>query len=136
MIGSSLDPGEAGAEIDVMECFKLGEVVPHNIFSGGYGLDSKRVKVGGVSGLDPKAFHRFGVLWEPSGYTFYIDGIENGRITEDVSHRPEFILISTEVKGYRYDDHRPVAAACEMIGKDTFVVDYVRVFDPAEPRRD
>ena len=132
VIGSSLDPGEAGAEIDVMECFKYGAVAPHNVFSGGYGLDSKRTKVGGMDNLDPKAFHRFGVLWEPSGYTFYVDGVEDGRITEDVSHRPEFILISTEVKGYRYDDHQPVAAAYEMIGKDTFVVDYVRVFDPAE----
>ena len=132
VIGCSLDPGEAGAEIDVMECFKLGEVVPHNIFSGGYGLDSKRVKVGGMDNLDPKAFHRFGVLWEPTGYTFYVDGIEDGRITEDVSHRPEFILISTEVHGYRYDDHQPVPAAYDMIGKDTFVVDYVRVFDPVK----
>ena len=134
VIGSSLHPEETGAEIDVMEYFKCGSVAPHNVFSGGYGLDSKRVKVGGMD-IDPQAFHRFGVLWEPTGYTFYVDGVENGRITEDVSQRPEFILISTEVKGYRYDDHQPVAAAYEMIGKDTFVVDYVRVFD-AEPRRD
>ena len=131
VIGSSLHPEETGAEIDVMEYFKCGSVAPHNVFSGGYGLDSKRSKIGGMD-IDPKAFHRFGVRWEPTGYTFYVDGIENGRITEDVSQRPEFILISTEVKGYRYDDHQPVAAAYEMIGKDTFVVDYVRVFDPVK----
>ena len=89
----------------------------------------KHAYVGGVSGVDKTAFHRFGMLWDHTGYTFYIDGVEDGRIEEAVSQRPEFILISTEVKGYRHDDHQPVKEAFDAIGKDTFVVDYVRVFD-------
>ena len=132
VIGASLDAAETGAEIDVMECFKYGRIAAHNVFSGGYGLDSRRTKVGGADGIDQTAFHRFGLLWEPTGYTFFIDGVEDGRITDDVSHRPEFILISTEVKGYRHDDHRPVPEAFEAIGRDSFVVDYVRVFDRAD----
>jgi len=130
IIGASLDPGETGAEIDVMECFKYGRVAAHNVFHGGYGLDCKRIKTGGMDGVDQTVFHRFGLLWEPTGYTFYIDGVEDGRVEEAVSHRPEFILISTEVKGYRHDDHQPVQEAFDAVGKDTFVVDYVRVFDP------
>ena len=59
-------------------------------------------------------------------------GVEDGRVDAAVSQRPEFILISTEVKGYRHDDHLPVQAAFDAIGKDTFVVDYVRVFDPVK----
>ena len=132
IIGASLDPAETGAEIDVMECFKPGKIAHHNVFYGGYGLDSKRISVGGIEGVDHTVFHRFGLLWEPTGYTFYIDGVENGRVDAAVSQRPEFILISTEVKGYRHDDHLPVQAAFDAIGKDTFVVDYVRVFDPVK----
>ena len=127
IIGASLDPAESGTEIDIMESFSPGTIASHNAFTGGYGLDMKRAKVGGLD-LDEKEFHRFGVLWDETGYTFYIDGVEDGHISEYVSHRPEFILISTEVRGYRYEDHKPIPEAFENLG-DTFLVDYVRVFD-------
>ena len=130
VIGASLDPAETGSELDVMECFDCGEVHRHNVFTGGYGLDSKRASVGGFKGLDQTVFHRFGLLWDETGYTFYVDGKEDGHIDKFVSKRPEFLLISTEVKGYRYEDHQPVKEAFDLVGKDVFTVDYVRVFDP------
>lgn len=132
VIGASLDPAVTGSELDIMECFGPGNVAPHNAFSGGYGLDSVNRHVGGMSGLDPDAFHRFGMSWDENGYTFYVDGVEDGHISELVSKRPEFILISTEVKGYRYKDHQPVREAFDAVGKDDFLVDYVRVFDRAD----
>ena len=128
IIGASLDPTESGTEIDIMESFNPGRIAPHNAFTGGYGLDMKRAIVGGKLALDETEFHRFGVLWDETGYTFYVDGKEDGHISEFVSKRPEFILISTEVKGYRTDEHAPVQEAFDNVG-DTFVVDYVRVFD-------
>jgi len=128
-IGASLDPAETGTELDIMECFDPGEVAPHNAFTGGYGLDMKNAHCGGMKGLDPKAFHRFGMLWDENGYTFYVDGKEDGHISQYVSMRPEFILISTEVKGYRHKEHKAVKEAYDWIGKDDFLVDYVRVFD-------
>lgn len=127
IIGASLDPAETGSEIDVMECFEPGVVKPHNVFTGGYGLDMQRAKAGGKT-VDPEGYHTFGVLWNEKGYTFYVDGVEDGHIDQFISKRPEFILITTEVKGYRYEDHRPVKEAKAAEG-DTFVVDYVRVFD-------
>ena len=129
VIGASLDPAETGSELDIMECFSTGVVSSHNVFTGGYGLDCKRAHAGGVTNLDQTIFHRFGMLWDHTGYTFYIDGVEDGHIAEYVSHRPEFILISTEVKGYRSKNHQPVKEAFDIIGKDAFIVDYVRVFD-------
>ncbi|MCQ2352633.1 MAG: glycoside hydrolase family 16 protein [Victivallaceae bacterium] len=129
VIGSSLDPAESGAEIDIMECFKSGNIDSHNVFTAGYGVDSKRASCGGKDGLDPEEFHRFGVLWDENGYTFYVDGVEDGHIPQYVSKRPEFILISTEIKGYRKSDRKAVPIAGELVGKDDFVVDYVRVFD-------
>ena len=128
VIGASLDPADTGVEIDVMESFRPGQICPHNVFTGGYGLDMMRNKAGGDCKVDETEFHRFGVLWDETGYTFYIDGVEDGKITECKTARPEFILISTEVHGYRYEDHQPVKEAYDAIG-DTFVVDYIRVFD-------
>ena len=128
IIGASLDPAETGTEIDVMESFAPGHVVPHNAYTGGYGQDMKRAKIGGNIDLDAEEFHRFGVLWDETGYTFYVDGVEDGHISEYVSKRPEFILISTEVRGYRREDHKPIPEAYENQG-DTFLVDYVRIFD-------
>ncbi len=129
IIGASLDPADSGVEIDIMESFKPGDIAAHNVFTGGYGLDMKNRNVGGVTGLDVSEFHTFGLLWDETGYTFYIDGKEDGKITDFITERPEFILISTEVKGYRSNEnHEPTKEAYEAIG-DTFLVDYIRVFD-------
>ena len=127
IIGSSLDPKESGVEIDIMESFTPGNIAGHNVFTGGYGVDSKRRKVGGLDQINKEEFHRFGLLWDETGYTFYVDGIENGKITDFITDKPEFLLLSTEVRGYRQND-KPVEEAFDAIG-DTFVVDYIRVFD-------
>lgn len=86
-----------------------------------------RFKVGGFEGASTEEFHRFGLLWDETGYTFYVDGKEDGKIEKLITARPEFILISTEVKGYR-KTFQPVPEAWDAVG-DTFLVDYVRVFD-------
>lgn len=130
IIGASLDSKKTGTEIDVMECFKPdGTIAAHNAFTGGYGLDMHRAKVGGKQ-VDPSEFHYFGLLWLPDKYVFYIDGVEDGVITDHLSHTEEFILISTEAKGYRHEDHLPTAEAkaTARVG-DQFLVDHVRVFD-------
>ncbi len=128
IIGASLDPAYTGAEMDIMECFYPGNIHAHNIYTGGYGLDMSHSSVGGDINVDKDTYHTFGLLWDETGYTFYIDGKEDGKITTAVSHCPEFILISTEVNGYRNADHAPTAEARAAVG-DTFLVDYVRVFD-------
>lgn len=130
IIGASLDPKLTGSEVDVMESFHPGAVVPHNVFTGGYGLDMQRIKVGGHINLDTSEFHTFGVLWLPDRYVFYVDGKEDGVVTENVSGIDQFILISTEVQGYRKAEHRPTEEAIEIAKEgDSFLVDHVRVFD-------
>lgn len=128
-IGCSLDPGEAGIENDIMESFHPGEIVHHMNHYGGYGDDHQHVKHGeGMKGLDLNAYHHFGMLWRPDGYTFYVNGQETGHSDAPVSHRSQFILISTEVQGYRSKTHAATDAAKAAVG-DEFLVDYVRVFD-------
>ena len=131
IIGASLDPKKTGSEVDIMECFKPNTVVPHNVFTGGYGLDMQRRSVGGLTfETSPEEFHTFGLLWLPNRYVFYVDGREDGTITENVSATEEFILISTETMGYRHEAHRPTAEAVETAKTgDCFLVDHVRVFD-------
>ncbi len=129
IIGASLDSGKTGSEIDIMECFHPGEITDHNIYSGGYGQDMQRRKVGGMM-VDEQAWHTFGVKWDENGYTFYVDGKEDGRIDEFVSHTPQFILISTEMKGYRKEKHLPTDEAFAAAEReDVFLVDHVRVFE-------
>ncbi len=128
IIGASLDSEYTGTELDIMESFEPGKIVAHNAFTGGYGLDMKRCMVGGNITLDKEEYHYFGLLWDETGYTFYIDGKEDGKITGNLSACPEFILISTEVQGYRHENHQPVKEAYESLG-DTFMVDHIRVFD-------
>lgn len=131
VIGATLDPKTSGTEIDIMESFTPGNVIFHCLHSGGYGEDHVQENVGvGAKGLDKDSFHTFAVKWDESGYTFYIDGKEDGHTDKLVSGIPEFILISTEVNGYRSETHAATdeARAAAKAG-DTFLVDYVRVFD-------
>ena len=130
VIGASLDPKRTGSEVDVMESFVPGNVFAHFVHTGGYGLDARHFSAGGQDGLSPDDFHTFGVLWLPDRYVFYVDGKENGTITDAVSGTDQFLLISTETKGYRLKGHRPTEAAYVSARTgDTFLVDHVRVFD-------
>ena len=128
VIGASLDPADTGGEIDIMECFQQDTLQSHYVITGGYGQDCTSEHVGGGT-FDHRVFHRFGLLWDETGYTFYVDGVEDGKIEKFQTARPEFILLTTEVKGYRRNEERlPEPAAFDSIG-DQFIVDYVRVFD-------
>lgn len=132
IIGASLDPKLTGSEVDIMESSRPGRVHRHNVFTGGYGQDMQRFSAGGQD-MDTEEFHTFGVLWLPDKYVFYVDGVEDGVVEDAVSGVPAFILVSTEPFGYRQESHRPTeeAKAAAAAG-DTFLVDYVRVFDIKE----
>ncbi len=130
IIGATLHPETSGIENDIMESFVPGKVIDHHNHYAGYASDHKDVFCGkGAEGLDPDLYHTFSMLWDENGYTFYIDGCEDGHIDGHVSQIPAFIMLSTEVQGYRGAAHKPSpdAIECAKLG-DEFVVDYVRVF--------
>ena len=134
VIGSSLNPEFSGIENDIMESFHAGVLIPHTNHYNGYGVDHKQVSTGGSMDVSLDEFHTFGMLWTPDGYTFYVDGKQDGEpITAPVSRIPQFIVLSTEVNGYRSRNHVATDEAREAakLG-DTFAVDYVRVFDIVE----
>ena len=144
MIGASLDPRRAGIEHDIMESFDPGEMIPHCFHMDGYGGDHKMFRCPRVErnedailALDKTKFHVFGMLWEPDGYTLYVDGRQHGPKVgggecEAVSETEEFVLLTTEAKWYRNDNATgkgvPELEAAAASG-DEFLVDFVRVYD-------
>ena len=144
MQGACLDPGLAGIEQDIMESFDPGKVIPAAFHTNGYGPDylgfhipAGRDAEKEVSGkynldVDTENFHVFGLLWEPDGYSIYVDGRFRGKNGKAVSHIPEFVLLTTECKWYRKDRMTgPGVSELEeaVAAGDDFVVDYVRVYD-------
>ena len=145
MQGCSLDPRRAGVEHDIMESFEPGKLMAHALHMNGCGAEYARFRAprgitdGDRLDFDKTVFHRFGMLWEPDGYTFFVDGRQHGEKVgggpgEAVSRTEEFILVSTEAMWYRNDgmtgEGVPELEDAWRAGDD-FLVDYVRVFDPA-----
>ncbi|PWJ54066.1 glycosyl hydrolase family 16 [Dyadobacter jejuensis] len=128
VIGSTLDPLDSGVEIDIMENFTRDGIVSQNIHWNGYGTNHEHEGSGKIK-LRPtdNDFHTYAVHWSPTGYVFYIDGKESWRIAGPVSHREQFILVSTECNGYRDGGPSPILKKAKL--PDYFVVDYVRVYD-------
>ena len=79
--------------------------------------------------------------WQPDGYVFYCDGKEVSRCSKNVSHVPQFALLTTEVQGYRSVEKilrdggnladLPLTIKGDFVD-DAFIVDFVRVFDAVE----
>ena len=148
--GCSLDPAISGIEHDVMESFDPGEVIVAAFHMNGYGPDYRGFRIPAAYDEEPKFegklnlavdtenFHTFGLLWEPDGYSIYVDGRLRGRNDAAVSHVPEFLLLTTEAKWYR-NNHMTGKGVPELDGAaragDDFVVDYVRVYDIVEEKR-
>ncbi len=142
MQGCSLDPRRAGIEHDIMESVQPGTVIPHCFHFGGYGAEHRSFKsprvrddMAAILALDKTEFHVFGLLWEPDGYTIFIDGKQHGPKVgrgkgEAVSETEEFILLTTEAKWYRKNHMtgKGVKELEDAIG-DEFLVDFVRVYD-------
>lgn len=125
-IGTRFEPEWCGIESDIMECFESGKATTGNIM-GGYGVQFReegRVKYSLDDTKD--GWHYFGMNWQPDGYDFYCDGKLVSHCEEHVSHVPQFILLTTEVQGYR--SSKPYAIEGEF-KDDAFIVDFVRVFD-------
>ena len=146
--GCNLDPARPGIEHDIMESFYPGCVGRHMFHMNGYGKDYKgySIPIDGAGdktrkddslALSTDEYHTFGLLWEPDGYTVFVDGRRDGDKVglaqgKPVSQVPEFVLISTECQWYRHN--RMTGNAVDVLEEsarlgDDFVVDYVRVYD-------
>ncbi|MGI5877490.1 MAG: glycoside hydrolase family 16 protein [Christensenellales bacterium] len=129
IIGCCPEPSRAGIEVDIMENFTRDGEVTSGLIWNGYGQDTQhqgriRYKVADT----PDGYHYFGVDWNRDGYVFYCDGRETCRTHGPVSDTEQFILVSTECKGYRKGD-KPDEELKKAVLPDAFAVDFVRVYD-------
>lgn len=154
-IGAHPDPAQCGVECDIMENYRQHTegTIGCGCGWGGYGADSKWYgHIWFPYEETEDGWHRYGVDWSKDGYIFYADGKEVGRQMAPecaVSEVEQFILVSTECHGYNrcfnygngdHDDAglagdsdvwngTPVDELKAAVLPDSFVVDYVRVFD-------
>lgn len=124
-IGAAYDPAYCGVESDIMEYFGR-ELTSGNIY-GGYGKTFSEAARVHYPYAEDGQYHRFGLDWNEKGYIFYFDGKETARADHPVSQVEQFILLSTEVIGYR--SGKPKTEWTEEELSDRFICDYVRVFD-------
>lgn len=143
-IGARFEPEWCGVESDIMEYFNDGKATTGNIM-GGYGSQFKkdgRVRYD-LENTDD-GWHYFGMDWRPDGYVFYCYGKEASRCNAHISQIPQFILLTTEVQGYRSVksgktkllnggkvETPPFVIKGDFVD-DAFIVDFVRVFDRIE----
>ncbi len=115
--------GMAGAEIDIMEKAWLMEKINHAIHWDGYGKhhksEAKQVEWPGLN----EGFHTFAVHWTPEEYVFYIDGKESWRTKAGgPSQALSYAKLTEEIGPWAGDITKATLP-------DSFVVDYVRVYD-------
>jgi len=99
------DAAGGGAEVDVVEWFgayRKDSATASNVYWGTT-EDPKKNRVGHMVDLKDvlkpdelisEDFHVFSVEWSPSGYVFRIDGHETMRVTEGISHQPQYLILS------------------------------------------
>jgi len=123
-VGKIGDGGRDGTEIDIMEKPWLDDRTTQNLHWDGYGKEHQskgtRFEVPGLS----TGWHTFGLLWTPDEYVFYVDGKETWRSNAGgVSQVPQYAKLTEEIGTWAGDIKQATLP-------DSFVVDYVRVYDP------
>jgi len=121
------DEGRDGTEIDIMEKPWREDKITQNLHWDGYGKAHKSAGTGEITipGLS-EGFHTFGLYWTPEQYVFYVDGKETWRTSAGgVSRVPEYAKLTEEIGKWGGDIKKAALP-------DSFVVDYVRVYDVAE----
>ncbi len=116
------NPAVDGSEIDVFEYHRITpDKVHHNIHWNGYGAGHHRVGTMIDYPDVSSGFHTFGLLWTKTGYTFFVDGQKTWSTSKALSHRPEYLILSTELTGFGGNPEKGNYP-------DRVVFDYVRVF--------
>ncbi len=135
------DPGTAGTEIDIVEYRAVnsgGNDISNTAFSAlhwdGYGsshqaLSKTTPNMGIASG-----FHLYAVKWTPDSYEYYVDGQLTWTVTQAVSDRDEYLILSAEVKDNSWSGQIPAGGYGSLESTNTkMIVDYVRVYQVSNP---
>lgn len=101
------NPGQGGVETDIIEHRitdkngnNIGNLAAFNLHWDGYKQYHKHI---GSKWLAPSSlndsWHTYAVLWTPDHYIFYVDDAEHWHTNAAVSHIPQDVRLTCEVKG-------------------------------------
>lgn len=74
-------------------------------------------------------FHTFAVEWLPDRMDFFVDGVKRATHSKDVPKIPFYVILNTAVGG-----DWPGDPDATTVLPQTFEVDYVRVYEPVDPK--
>jgi hypothetical protein len=119
--------GRDGTEIDIFEYWETDNVT-HALHWDGYGsAHEQAMEYPTTHGMD-YGWHVFGLLWTPTEYVFYLDGVETWRTNAGgVSQVQEYMKITDEIELWYGDVNRLTDLPHYT------VVDYVRAYGPTIP---
>jgi beta-glucanase (GH16 family) len=133
------NPALYGTEIDVVEHRALnsnnGEIRKRYVSAvhwDGYGDDAKQLAIThpGQPDFGNDTWHTFGLSWSPAGYDFYYDDKFMWGVTQAVSARDEYMIISSEVKQGGWAGDITAGGYGSLASTITNVqVDYVHVYE-------
>lgn len=117
------EPAKAGAEIDIMEYFtNRPKQIHQTLHYDGYQEHHKIIhNVVRSKRFKQNNWHTFGLEWTPTSYTYYIDGEATFTVTEGISQRDQYIILSLEVGEQAGDISKANLP-------DYFIVDYIKVY--------
>ncbi len=125
-----LDAGGSADEIDIVEI--LGHA-PEMLYMTLHYADSD----GNESGTSDKHyhgpnfsddFHTFGLDWQEGNIVWYVDGLEQYRVTENVPGKPMYLIANLAVGG-----EWPGAPDESTHFPATYEIDYIRVYEKYQP---
>ena len=130
-VGSEANAGVDGSEVDIMEAFGWTNKINHAVHYDGYGAAHKSVEKNEIIPGIREDFHTYSLEWYPEKYVFFVDGKEKWRSSGGgVCNQPGYIKVTGEIstedwaiKSYWSND--PAKATYP----DSFIVDYVRVYE-------
>ncbi|HET6556070.1 MAG TPA: family 16 glycosylhydrolase [Prolixibacteraceae bacterium] len=129
-VGSILNKGVDGSEVDIMEGFGWTDKINYAIHYDGYGDAHKSVGKNELIAGIRNGYHIYSMDWYPDKYVFYVDGKERWRSTGGgVCNKPGYVKVTAEISTEdwainQWWSNDPAKATYP----DSFKVDYVRVY--------
>lgn len=130
------DAAGGGAEVDIVEWFgayRKDSSTASNVYWRGENGQTNRVghmvDLQGILApgeLTSDQFHVFSVEWSPQGYVFRIDGRETMRVTDGISHQPQYLILSLLTSNWE----TPRLDRSQL--PNSMDVDWVRVWQKAD----
>lgn len=128
------DGGVDGTEVDIMEGFGWTNKINYAFHWDGYGDDHKSTGRQLYPNGIREGFHTFAMEWYPESYIFFIDGEETWRSEGGgVCENPGYVKVTGEISTQDWAINNYWANdPADAVYPDSFIVDYVRVYDVGE----